>query len=98
MGEVMQILETVFADILYISLLVHLALMAVCFWRVWRGENVIDRLMGFELLTTLTLAVLVLLSLISGRIIYIDLGLGLAVLGFVGTIALAKYVADDQMF
>ena len=94
----MQILETVFADILYISLLVHLVLMSVCFFRVWRGENVIDRLMGFELLTTLTLAVLVLLSLISQRIIYIDLALALAVLGFVGTIALAKYVTDDQMF
>ena len=94
----MQILQTVFADILYISLLVHLVLMSVCFFRVWRGENVIDRLMGFELLTTLTLAVLVLLSLISQRIIYIDLALALAVLGFVGTIALAKYVTDDQMF
>ena len=94
----MQILQTVFAEILYISLLVHLVLMSVCFFRVWRGENVIDRLMGFELLTTLTLAVLVLLSLISQRIIYIDLALALAVLGFVGTIALAKYVTDDQMF
>jgi len=94
----MQILETVFADILYISLLIHLVLVSVCFLRVWRGENAIDRLMGFELLTTLTMAYLVLLSLISRRIIYIDLALALAVLGFVGTIALAKYVADDQMF
>jgi len=98
LGEVMQILETVFADILYISLLIHLVLVSVCFLRVWRGENAIDRLMGFELLTTLTMAYLVLLSLISRRIIYIDLALALAVLGFVGTIALAKYVADDQMF
>ena len=94
----MQILEAVFADILYISLLIHLVLVSVCFLRVWRGENAIDRLMGFELLTTLTMAYLVLLSLISRRIIYIDLALALAVLGFVGTIALAKYVADDQMF
>jgi len=94
----MQILETVFADILYISLLIHLVLISVCFLRVWRGENAIDRLMGFELLTTLTMAYLVLLSLISRRIIYIDLALALAVLGFVGTIALAKYLADDQMF
>lgn len=94
----MQILETVFADILYISLLIHLVLVSVCFLRVWRGENAIDRLMGFELLTTLTMAYLVLLSLISRRIIYIDLALALAVLGFVGTIALAKYLADDQMF
>ena len=94
----MEILEIVLKDILYISLLIHLGLGSVCFWRVWRGENVIDRLMGFELLSVLTLAILVLFSLIRQRVIFIDVALGLAVLGFVATIALAKYVADDQMF
>ncbi|MBW2408058.1 MAG: hypothetical protein JRF17_11860, partial [Deltaproteobacteria bacterium] len=74
------------------------ALMAVAFWRVWRGENVIDRLMGLDLLGILTLAVLVLLALIFRRIIYIDVAMGLAALSFVGTIALAKYIADEQMF
>jgi multisubunit Na+/H+ antiporter MnhF subunit len=44
------------------------------------------------------LAVLVLLSLISQQVIYVDVSLGLAALGFVGMIALAKYVADEQMF
>jgi multisubunit Na+/H+ antiporter MnhF subunit len=72
--------------------------MAVAFWRVWRGENVIDRLMGLDLLGILTLAVLVLLALIFRRIIYIDVAMGLAALSFVGTIALAKYIADEQMF
>jgi multisubunit Na+/H+ antiporter MnhF subunit len=72
--------------------------MAVAFWRVWQGENVIDRLMGLDLFGILTLAVLVLLALIFRRIIYIDVAMGLAALSFVGTIALAKYVADEQMF
>jgi multisubunit Na+/H+ antiporter MnhF subunit len=93
-----EILEIILRDTLYISLLVHLCLVSVCFWRVWRGENVIDRLIGFDLLATLTLAVLVLLSLIRQRIIFIDVAVGLAVLGFIGTIALAKYVADHQVF
>jgi len=65
---------------------------------VWRGENVIDRLMGLDLLGILTLAVLVLLALIFRRIIYIDVAMGLAALSFVGTIALAKYIADEKMF
>ncbi|MGB2688158.1 MAG: MrpF/PhaF family protein [Desulfobacterales bacterium] len=63
-----------------------------------RGKNVIDRLMGLDLLSILTLAVLVLLALIFRQIIYIDVAMGLAALSFVGTIALAKYVADEQMF
>jgi multisubunit Na+/H+ antiporter MnhF subunit len=91
-------MEIIFNTVLYISLFVHIALMVVAFWRVLLGENVIDRLMGLDLLGILTLAVLVLLALIFRRIIYIDVAMGLAALSFVGTIALAKYIADEQMF
>jgi multisubunit Na+/H+ antiporter MnhF subunit len=89
---------TILTYVLYLALLVHMGLLAVVLWRVWRGENVIDRLMGADLIGTLTLAVLVLLALIEGDSIYVDVALGLAALGFVSTIALAKYVADEQMF
>jgi len=84
--------------VLDIALAVHIALIAVCVWRVWRGQNVIDRLIGADLVGTLMLAVLVLIALILVNSTYIDVALGLAALGFVGTIALAKYIADQQMF
>jgi len=84
--------------VLNIALAVHIALIAVCVWRVWRGENVVDRLIGADLVGTLMLAVLVLIALIWLNAAYIDVALGLAALGFVGTIALAKYIADQQMF
>jgi multisubunit Na+/H+ antiporter MnhF subunit len=91
-------METVLTYVLYSALLVHMGMLAVVLWRVWRGENVIDRLMGADLLSTLTLAILVLVALIERDSIYIDVALGLAALGFIGIIALAKYVADEQMF
>jgi multisubunit Na+/H+ antiporter MnhF subunit len=91
-------MTTILTYVLYLALLVHIGLLAVVLWRVWRGENVIDRLMGADLLGTLTLAILVLLALIERDSIYIDVALGLAALGFIGTIALAKYVSDEQMF
>ena len=84
--------------VLSAALAVHIALIAVCVWRVWRGENVIDRLIGSDLVGTLILAVLVLIALILVNSTYIDVALGLAALGFVGTIALAKYISDQQMF
>lgn len=80
------------------ALAIHIALIAVCVWRVWRGENVIDRLIGSDLVSTLILAILVLIALILVEPAYIDVALGLAALGFVGTIAFAKYIADQQMF
>jgi multisubunit Na+/H+ antiporter MnhF subunit len=91
-------MATILTYVLYLALLIHIGLLAVVLWRVWRGENVIDRLMSADLLGTLTLAVLVLLALIERDSIYIDVALGLAALGFIGIIALAKYVADEQMF
>lgn len=91
-------MDQILTIVLYISLLLHMGMIGVAFWRISRGENVIDRLMGAELVGTLMLAILVLISLIAQRSIYIDVALGLAALGFVGTIALAKYTADEQMF
>lgn len=91
-------MEAIIVHTLYLSLFIHVALMAVALRRVWGGENAIDRLMGFDLLSLLTVAILVLLSIIRQRIIYIHVALGLVALGFVGTIALCKYLADEQLF
>jgi multisubunit Na+/H+ antiporter MnhF subunit len=91
-------IETALIYTLNISLAVHIALIAVCVWRVGRGENLIDRLIGLDMTATLILAVLVLVSFISQDVIYIDIALALAALGFIGTIALARYIADQEMF
>lgn len=84
--------------VLYVSLVIHIVLIGIAVWRVWRGDNVIDRLLGTELVTTLFTAVLVIIALIFRESVYIDVALGLAALGFIGTLALAKYLADEQMF
>ncbi|MEZ4769198.1 MAG: monovalent cation/H+ antiporter complex subunit F [Caldilineales bacterium] len=84
--------------VLYIALTVNIVLMGVSLWRVWRGENIVDRLIGADLVGTITLAILVIVALIYRDSIYIDVALGLAALGFISTIALAKYIADEQMF
>lgn len=91
-------MESILEITLTIALVLYMVMTAVAVWRVWRGENVIDRLIGVELVSTLFLAILVLVSLIEGDSIYIDVALGLGALGFIGTIALAKYVADEQMY
>jgi multicomponent Na+:H+ antiporter subunit F len=93
-----HMLEQVLAFVLSVSLGIHVALIAVSVYRVWRGENLIDRLIGADLVTTLMLAILVLIAVIERNALYIDVALGLAALGFVGAIALAKYVADERMF
>ena len=91
-------MPSILSNVLYLALIVHIGLIGIALWRVWRGENVIDRLIGFDLTGMLTLAILVLVSLVEQNSIYIDVALGLAALGFISTVALAKYTADEQMF
>ena len=91
-------MEPILFVALYISLVVHIILIGISVWRVWRGENVIDRLMGADLISTLTVCILLLIALFEKNSIFIDVAIGLVALSFVSTIALAKYVADEQMF
>ena len=91
-------MESILTIVIYVSLGIHSVLIAFAVWHIWRGENVADKLVGVELVSTLFLAILVLLALVYSENRYIDVALGLAALGFISTIALAKYVADEQMF
>ena len=80
------------------AVLVHVVLIATAVFRIWRGENSVDRLIGVEMVATLFLGILVLLAIINDDSIYIDVALGLAALGFISTIALAKYATDEHIF
>ena len=91
-------MEDILNITLYISLLVHVLLICYAAWRLWYGENVIDRLMASDMLGNLTMAVLVLAALIYRQKIYIDVALGLAAIGYISIIAFAKYIADKRMF
>jgi multisubunit Na+/H+ antiporter MnhF subunit len=80
------------------ALIMHIGMVLVCVWRVWRGENIIDRLIGLDVSATLVIAILVLISVLEKNSFYIDIAIGLAALGAISSIALAKYIADERMF
>lgn len=86
------------SEVAGMAMILHVGMLAVVVWRIWRGETVVDRLIGVDLIATLLISILVLLSITQRDSIYIDLALALAALGFISTIALAKYLADEQMF
>lgn len=91
-------MEPLLITILYISLFIHVLLICLAAWRLWGGQNVIDRLMASDLLSNLTMAVLVLAALIYRQKIYIDVALGLAAIGYITIITFAKYIADKRLF
>lgn len=81
-----------------IALVIHIGLIAVAVRRVWRGENVIDRLIAADVIGTIVLAIFVIMALLQDDALYIDLALGFAALTFISTIALARYIGNRQVF
>ncbi len=90
-------MDSVFDVVLAVALAIHVALAAVCVSRVWRGENVIDRLLSADLISTLALGMLVLVTMFVRNLIFLDAALGLAALATVGTIALARLIANRRV-
>lgn len=71
--------------------LVTLALL-LSFWRLLKGPDAPDRILALDTLYVNTIALLVLLGIHLGNAIYFEAALLIAMMGFVGTIALCKYL------
>jgi multicomponent K+:H+ antiporter subunit F len=62
------------------------------FWRLIRGPDAPDRILALDTLYVNTIALLVLLGIHLGSAIYFEAALLIAMMGFVGTVALCKYL------
>jgi len=60
--------------------------------RTLLGPRQADRVVGLDVLLACAVALCVAAALRSGRVLYLDVGLGLALVGFVGTMAWARLI------
>ncbi len=91
-------MENLLTITLWVVLTAHLLMAFAAAWKVLRGENVVARLTGLDLASTLTIAVLVIISIIRENSIFIDVAIAAAALGYLSTVALAKYISDQKVF
>lgn len=61
-------------------------------WRLLRGPGLADRILALDTLYINTLALLVLLGIAQNSELHFEAALLIAMLGFVGTVVLSKYV------
>lgn len=62
------------------------------FWRLVRGPGPADRILALDTMYVNTTALLVLLGIHLNRTVYFEAALLIALMGFVGTVALCKYL------
>ncbi|HXH84446.1 MAG TPA: monovalent cation/H+ antiporter complex subunit F [Candidatus Tectomicrobia bacterium] len=73
------------------------ALMGALVVLVLRGRSRVVRILALDTLTLVLVAMLVLFATERGEPAYLDAALALALLGFAGTLAAARYVTDGQV-
>lgn len=64
----------------------------LCFLRMLKGPTSPDRAVALDTLSTVVTAFLVLLGYIFKRYIYLDVSLVYAVLAFIGSVAIARFL------
>ncbi|MEX0662039.1 MAG: monovalent cation/H+ antiporter complex subunit F [Balneolaceae bacterium] len=72
-------------------------IIAVPIVRVLKGPTVFDRLLAANAIATKTIVLICLIGYIFGRIdMFIDITLAYAILGFLGSLVIAKYVSSAR--
>ncbi len=77
---------------LLIAAIVCVVLNLFLLYRIFRGPTAADRMCAADALDLVSALALVLYSLYTGRAIYLDIALVVALLGFVGTVFVARYL------
>jgi len=62
------------------------------FWRLVRGPSLPDRILALDTMYINTVALLVLFGIYQGLTVFFEAALLIALMGFVGTVALCKYL------
>lgn len=77
---------------LLIAAVILTALAASLLYRIFRGPTAADRAAALDALDLLIALALALYSLYTGRGIYLDIALVVALLGFIGTVFVGRYL------
>jgi multicomponent Na+:H+ antiporter subunit F len=94
-------LPAAYADLLDLAvsggLLVASLVTLLCAYRVVRGPTVPDRVVALDTIGTNVVAIAVLFALATNRGFFVDVSIVLAIIGFISTIAVARYVTEGDI-
>ena len=66
-------------------------------YRIIRGPTHFDRLIGLNLMVAITTAIIVTMAVYYNHLVYLDVALVYAILGFVSVIAISKYLTGREL-
>ncbi len=82
--------------ILHASIWIALAVLAVAFlltvWRVVKGPTLPDRVVALDMLVGIVIGFIALIAIRTGFTLYIDIAIALGLVGFLATVAFARFI------
>lgn len=60
--------------------------------RMIKGPSMADRAVALDTFTVISISLIVLISCMAGRVIFLDVGMVYAILSFIGVVAVARYI------
>lgn len=70
---------------------------ALCMWRLLRGPEITDRVLALDTLYVNAVALAILLGIRLSTLLLFEAALIIAMLGFVSTVALARYISRGDV-
>lgn len=86
---------TIFTWMLGISAIMLVAAVVLTGIRIIRGPHVADRVVALDMLCLLGVGAAAMAALVSRAIAFVDIALGLALIGFIATVAFAAFIERD---
>lgn len=80
------------AAAMWIATVLYLAALVMAFYRIVKGPTVFDRIVALDLVAGLCLCMIVLFAIHFEKPVLIDAAFAIAVVGFLGTVAFARYL------
>lgn len=84
-------------DIFQASVIILIITIFVCLYRVVYGPGVENRLIAVNTVGTKTIILLVLIGFIFDRSIFLDIAIIYAMINFIATLAIAKYLKGGSL-
>ena len=81
-----------FLIFLYVAIVVLMICVYLCMYRISRGPTAPDRTVGIDILGVILVSFCTIMAVMTKRDLYITLAIAWALLAFIGTIGLGKYL------
>ncbi len=81
------------AEIIFnISMIITAIALIIAFIRMIVGPTVADRIVSLDVMTIISISLIVFVGSKAGRIIYLDVAMVYALISFLGVVAVARYL------